>query len=150
VPQTSSGPDDAELLESAGRLRYFTARLRRRLTEQASPGDFTGSQGAVLSRLYNDGPATLTTLATAEGMRPQSMSAIITALEELDFVHGVPDPTDGRRTILDLTDHARESVEEARVIKNDWLFRAMKTKFSPNEQAQLVSTIELLQRLLEP
>ena len=150
MQHSSDDRQDAQLLESAGHLRYFTARLRRRLNEQATAGDFSGSQGAVLSRLYNDGPATLTTLAAAEGMRPQSMSAIVAALESADFVHGVPDPNDGRRTILDLTDHARERVEAARVIKNDWLFRTMKAKYSAEEQAQLMNGIELLQRLLEP
>jgi|SRR5471032_2878656 DNA-binding MarR family transcriptional regulator len=142
--------DDARLLETASELRVLVAKLRRRLAEQASPGDFTPSQAAVLTRLLTEGPATLTTLARAEAMRPQSMSAIISALQADGVVEGKPDPMDGRQTILALTDLARERVERARVIKNDWLFRSIRAKYTPGEQAQLTRSVELLQRLLEP
>jgi DNA-binding MarR family transcriptional regulator len=142
--------DDARLLETAADLRVIVAKLRRRLVEQASPGDFTPSQTAALSRLYNDGPATLTALANAEGMRPQSMSAIVAVLEAAGFVHGEPDPTDGRRTILAMTETARTTLEAQREIKNDWIFRTIKAKLNPGEQAQLASSMVLLQRLIEP
>ena len=142
--------DDARLLETASELRVLVAKLRRRLADQASPGDFTPSQAAVLSRLHTDGPATLTTLAKAEAMRPQSMSAIISVLQAGGVVEGSPDPKDGRQTILALTDVARERVEQARVIKNDWLFRSIRAKYTATEQAQLTKSVELLQRLLEP
>jgi DNA-binding MarR family transcriptional regulator len=141
--------DDAQLLEMATELRVLIAKLRRRLAEQASPGDFTPSQAAVLTRLLTDGPATLTTLAKAEAMRPQSMSAIISVLQADGVVEGRPDPTDGRQTILALTDLARERVERARVIKNDWLFRSIRARYTPAEQVHLASSIELLKRLLD-
>jgi DNA-binding MarR family transcriptional regulator len=149
VTQEQLDADDARLLETAGELRTVTAKLRRRLAEQASPGDFTPSQASVLSRLHSEGPATLTALAKAEGMRPQSMSAIISVLQAERFVDGTPDPTDGRQTILALSEHARETVESTRAIKNDWLFRSIKAKLTPTEQAQLASGIHLLQRLVE-
>ena len=65
----------------AGELRVLTGRLKRRLREQAHLGDFTPSQTAALGRLRREGPATVTALAKAEGMRPQSMGAIIAVLE---------------------------------------------------------------------
>ncbi len=142
--------DDAHLLETAARLRTLVAKLRRRLVEQASPGDFSASQSAVLSRLFNDGPQTLTQLAAAEGMRPQSMSAIVSALQAVDFISGSPDPSDGRRTILALTDHALDTVEATRIIKNDWLFRTIKTRLDAAQQAQLATSITLLEHLIEP
>jgi DNA-binding MarR family transcriptional regulator len=147
---TTGELDDARLLETASELRLLIAKLRRRLAEQASPGDFTPSQAAVLTRLLTDGPATLTSLAKAEAMRPQSMSAIISALQADGVIEGRPDPMDGRQTILALTDAARDRVEQARVIKNDWLFRSIRAKYSPAERAQLTRGVELLQRLLEP
>jgi DNA-binding MarR family transcriptional regulator len=141
--------DDAQLLETASELRVFVAKLRRRLAEQSNPGDFTPSQVAVMTRLLNDGPATQTALANAEGMRSQSMSAIVSALLAAGAVEKRPDPTDGRATILALADSVRERVEQARVIKNDWLFRGMRAKYTPAEQAQLVDSIRMLQRLTE-
>jgi DNA-binding MarR family transcriptional regulator len=146
VPQ----PDDAQLLETASELRVLVAGLRRRLAEQSNPGDYTPSQIAVMSRLLKDGPATLTTLAKAEGMRPQSMSAIIAVLQADGTIQGRPDPSDGRQTILVLADSTRARVEQARVIKNDWLFRSIRAKYTATEQARLTESIGLLQRLLEP
>ena len=150
MTRTPLDADDARLLETATELRVLIAKLRRRLAEQASPGDFTPSQASVLSRLLSDGPATLTALAKAEGMRPQSMSAIISVLQADGVVDGSPDPADGRQTILALSHSARQTVEAARVIKNDWLFRSMKAKLTPAEQRRLSDDIELLQRLIEP
>jgi DNA-binding MarR family transcriptional regulator len=147
---TTTPVDDGALFETAAALRGLIAKLRRRLAEQATPGDFTPSQLSVLSRIMVGGPATLTELARAEGMRPQSMSAIIAVLEADGAIRGAPHPSDGRRTILALTDKALTLVEAARAIKNDWLFRSIKAKFTPAEQAQLASAVQLLQRLLEP
>ncbi len=142
--------DDAQLLETASDLRVLVAGLRRRLAEQSSPGDYTPSQIAVMTRLLKDGPTTLTSLAKAEGMRPQSMSAIVSALQADGTVEGQPDPADGRQTILALTDRTRALVEQARAVKNDWLFRSIRAKYTPVEQAELTRSVELLQRLLEP
>ena len=46
-------------------------------------------------RLEKDGPATASSLARAEGMRPQSMGAVVAALESAGLMRGAPDPTDG-------------------------------------------------------
>src|SRR5437763_1142469 len=80
-------------------LQAVVGKLKRRLRDQAHVGDFTPSQVSVLLRLDKDGPATTSSLARAEGMRPQSMAAVIAALEKAGFVSGAPDPTDGRQTL---------------------------------------------------
>jgi DNA-binding MarR family transcriptional regulator len=132
---TDATLQDARLLETASDLRVFVAKLRRRLAEQSNPGDFTPAQTSVLTRLMQEGPATLTALAKAEGMRPQSMSAIVSALQAVGAIEGRPDPTDGRATILTLADSVRERAERARVIKNDWLSAQLSATYSPAEQA---------------
>jgi len=60
----------------------------------------TLSQVSVLSRLDRDGPTTVTNLAHAEGVRPQSMGATVSALETTGLVSGAPDPNDGRQDHL--------------------------------------------------
>lgn len=141
--------ENTALRETASDLRVFVAKLRRRLAEQSNPGDFTPSQTSVMTRLLQDGPATLTALARAEGMRPQSMSAIVAVLQASGAVEGSPDPTDGRATILALSESIRSSVEQARVVKNDWIFAQLREKYTTAEQAQLTASIQLLQRLVE-
>ena len=144
-----AAPDQARTLALAGELRLQLGRLSRRLREQAQPGDFTWSQKAVLSRLEREGPATVTTLAQAEGMRPQSMGAIVCALEAAGFVHGSPDPSDGRQTILSLTPACREWIKVSRAAREDWLCRAIRAKLAPREQTELADAIELLKRLAD-
>src|ERR1035438_2763939 len=68
--------------------------------EQGGRGDLTPSQVSVLLRLEKDGAATVSGLARAEGMRPQSMSSIVASLEDAGLVSGIPDPNDGRKTLM--------------------------------------------------
>jgi DNA-binding MarR family transcriptional regulator len=128
-------------------LRVLIGQLRRKLREQADPGDFTWSQKLVLLRLERDGPATVTALARAEGMRPQSMGATIAVLEEAGLVCGAPDPSDGRQTLLSLTPACREKIAAGRAAREDWLSRSIRTKFAPGEIDDLAHAVELLKRL---
>lgn len=143
-------PDAARASALAGELRVLIGRLKRRLRGQAHLGDLTGSQVSVLSRLERDGPATVTTLAREEGMRPQSMGAIVSVLEAAGLVSGAPDPNDGRQIILSVTDVFQEWVKVGRAARKDWLFRAIQTNLAPAEQEELASAVELLKRLVEP
>ncbi|SJZ31971.1 transcriptional regulator, MarR family [Enhydrobacter aerosaccus] len=130
-------------------LRALVGKLKRRLRAQAHIGDLTPSQVSVLLRLETDGPATASSLARAEGVRPQSMGAIIAALEAAGWVSGVPDPTDGRQTLLSLTDACRKWIEEGRAARQDWLTRALQVHLSPHEQDRLAEAVDLLKRLVD-
>ena len=122
----------------------------RRLREQAGADDLTSAQKSVLLRLERDGPATGSALARAEAMRPQSMGAIIAALEAAGYVVGAPDPSDGRQTIVSLTDHFRDWVGAARAARRDWLLRTLQARLTEAEQRQLAGAVDLLKRLLDP
>src|ERR1700712_4930764 len=98
----------------AAEFRIVLGALNRRLREQADERDLTSTQKSVLLRLERDGPATGSALARAEAMRPQSMGAIIAALEAAGYVAGAPDPSDRRQTIVSLTDDFRAWVGAAR------------------------------------
>ena len=133
----------------AAELRALVGKLKRRLREQARSRDLTPSQVSVLLRLEKDGPATASSLARAEGMRPQSMGSVITALQVAGLVSGAPDPADGRQTILSLTEACRKWVREGRAARQDWLFRTLQARLSPKEQDKLVEAVELLKRLVD-
>ncbi|MGV1761188.1 MarR family transcriptional regulator [Rhizobium sp. P44RR-XXIV] len=130
-------------------LRGVVSKLKRRLRDQADVGDLTTTQISVLVRLEKDGPMTTSSLARAEGMRPQSMGAVIAALEGADLVKGFADPNDGRQTILSITDACRKRIEEGRAARQDWLSRTIEARLSSEEQDRLLSAIKLLQRLAD-
>jgi DNA-binding MarR family transcriptional regulator len=133
----------------AAEFRMVMGALSRRLREQADIGDLTSAQKSVLLRLERDGPMTGSVLARAEAMRPQSMGAIIAALEVAGYVTGAPDPSDGRQTIISLTDHFRVWVSAGRAARQDWLLRALQARLTAQEQHQLAGAVELLKRLLD-
>lgn len=136
--------------DTAAELRATLGKLIRRLREEAPPGDFTWSQQKVLHRLERDGPATVTALALAEGVRTQSMGATVAVLKKSGVVVGRLDPRDGRQTVLSLTDRYRKTVETGRVAKQDWLVRALDTRLSRDEQKDVAAAVRLLARLVEP
>ena len=103
----------------------------------------------MLGRLRRAGPATVTALARAEGMRPQSMGATIAALEAAGMVGGTADAADRRQTIWALTPAGRARIEVSRSAREHWLQGAIAANFTPREQAQLAAALPLLQRLAE-
>ncbi len=142
--------DEAARIAALARdIRGMSGKLKRRLREQANVGDLTPSQTAVLVRLEQDGPITTSDLARAEAMRPQSMGTVIAALESAGLVYGAPDPQDGRKTLLALTDTCRQWISAGRAARHDWLSRTIRARLSPHEQEQLATALTLLQRLVE-
>jgi DNA-binding MarR family transcriptional regulator len=133
----------------AAELRATFGKLKRRLREQAGVGDLTPSQVAVVLRLEKDGPATTSSLARAEGMRPQSMAAVVSALEAAGLLSGTPDPNDGRQTLLSLTEACRTAVQEGRAARQDWLTRTITARLDAKEQAELAAAVELIKRLVD-
>ncbi|MDR3517888.1 MAG: winged helix DNA-binding protein [Azospirillaceae bacterium] len=148
----TSPADDANAIHAAALaadLRVVVGKLKRRLREQAPPGDLTWSQAAVLGRLERDGPATLSALARAENMRSQSMGAIVAPLEAAGLVSGTPDPEDGRQTILSVTPKTSDWIRTNRKTREDWLFQLIQMKLSSPEREVLEKAMELLKRIAD-
>jgi DNA-binding MarR family transcriptional regulator len=133
----------------AAELRAAFGKLKRKLREQGGRSDLTPSQVSLLLRLEKDGPAAVSSLARAEGMRPQSMSAIVTPLLEAGLVRGAPDPNDGRQTLISLSRKCEKWLKEGRAARQDWLTTTIQRKFSSQEQEKLAAAVKLLLRLIE-
>lgn len=130
-------------------MRTVVGKLKRKLRDQTASDAFNSSQTAVLHRLETDGPVTVSNLARAEGMRPQSMSAVISPLMAARLVSGKQDPNDGRQTLLSLTKKCKKLIHERRVAKQDWLTGMIQAKLSTREQAKLFEALVILERLIE-
>lgn len=133
----------------ASSLRALVGKLKRRLREEAPPGDLSWSQAVVLGHIERDGPTTVSALARAENMRPQSMGAIVADLEAVGLLARAPDPADGRRAILSLTPRCRAWIDANRAAREDWLLHTIEKKFSVAEQEDLARGVALLERLVE-
>ncbi len=149
MAKDSGASETSRLSALAGELRVSIGKLNRRLREQAHPGDFTSAQKSVLLRLERDGPATVSMLARADSVRPQSMRLTVSSLETAGLVSGEPDQTDGRQTIFSLTPACRKTLKTSRAAREDWLHRALQAQLAPREQEQLAAAMELLNRLAD-
>jgi DNA-binding MarR family transcriptional regulator len=139
--------------ESAARaaqeLRVVFSRLRRLLKVFATGEDLTPSQTAVLITLWKDGASSTSALAGAERVRPQSMATIVAALDAHGLIRRAPDPDDGRRQVLTLTEAGRERAENDRKAREEWLARSLQDQFSERERRVIVEALSLLQRLTD-
>jgi DNA-binding MarR family transcriptional regulator len=140
----------AELAKTlAVEIRAVHRTLKLRVREHGGSKHLTPSQVSVLVRLEKDGAATVSSLARAEGMRPQSMSEIVAPLQEAGFVGGSPDPDDGRQTLMSLTPKCVKWIKEGRAASHDWLTEALSEKLTVPEQRKLREALELLRRAVE-
>ncbi len=133
----------------AAEMRAVFRKLKLRLREHGRRDDLTLSQVSVVLRLEKDGPATVSSLARVEGMRPQSMSAVVTPLHESGLVRGASDPSDGRQTLMSLTPKCLKLLQDGRAARQDWLTTRISQKLSVQERQQLQAALEVLTRLIE-
>jgi DNA-binding MarR family transcriptional regulator len=135
---------DSSLLASD--LRVVLGQLVRRLRAEHR---FPLTHAAVLGRLDREGPLSTVELATAERVRPQSMSQILAELEAQDLISRTPDAADRRRTLLTLTSTGHAALEEDRLRRVGWLSNAIEQGFTLEEQHKLEAALPLLARLAD-
>ena len=148
MPTAGVALASATSAQVAAELRGVLGRLNRRLRQQADVGDLTRSQLNVISRIEREGPATVSDLARAEGVRPQSMGATVSALEEAGYLRRDPDPADRRKSAISLTETAREQITASRLIRQDWLQRALNRELTGEELEQVHQAVALLTRIV--
>ena len=135
---------------AAGEVRVVFGRLRRRLREVATSDELSPSQASVLSRLGKGEASTASALATLEGVRPQSMAATLGSLEQLGLLIRRPDPSDGRRQLVTLTETGRERDSGNRAARAEWLAGVLAERLTEEERQTVIAAMSLLDRLVAP
>lgn len=122
-----------------------------RLREVAADdgAELTPSQTAVFHRLAKEGASSASALATAEGVRPQSMATILAALATQGFVERRPDPDDGRRQLVTLSGPGRDRAAGDRQARTGRLARRLHEDFTEQERRTVIAAAALLERLVE-
>ncbi|HZV74497.1 MAG TPA: MarR family transcriptional regulator [Conexibacter sp.] len=136
-------PTTAEL---AHELRDTLGRVVRRL--RAEPGPAV-AQLAVLGRLDREGPASVSDLAAADRMRPQSMAQTVRDLETAGLVSRRPDPGDKRRWFVELMPAGRELLHATRARREGWLTGALERELDASERRLLAHALTLLGRVAD-
>lgn len=123
-------------------------RLTRHMRSAAAQHELSLSESAVLARLGRDGAATTAELARAEGMRPQSMSAVVSTLEERGLIERKPHPSDGRQVKIALAARGAAIHRSTKALKRAWLAQAT-AALGDDEREILAKAGEILERLLD-
>jgi len=140
---------DPDAHQVAAALRVSFGLLLRRLRQAPDAGELTLPETAALARLDRGGPTTPGALAKLEQISPQSMGATLGALEVRGLVERRPDPEDGRRAVMSLTDAGRRALRNRRNARTELLAKALAAGFTPAELRQLMAVAPLIERLAQ-
>ena len=139
--------EDPKPGDVAGALRVSIGVLVRRLRQVQIKGDLSLPETSALARLDRGGPATPGALAKQEQISPQSMGATLGALAARGLVERRPDPQDGRRAVMSVSEAGRQVLHSKRSARTQQLARALSDGFTPAELATLMAAAPLLERL---
>ncbi|MDX6353511.1 MAG: hypothetical protein QOF98_414 [Streptomyces sp.] len=134
-------------VQASREVRTVIGRLRRRILKAAEAEDITFGQSSVLTRLSGKQGVTASELASAEGVRHQSMTATVASLATLGLVERRPDPDDGRRLLIALTAEGHRRVEEGRQARQEWLAGELQEKCTEEERRTVIAAMAVLDRL---
>jgi hypothetical protein len=62
---------------------------------------------------------------------------------------GAPDSSDGRQSIITVSDAGQRALDDARAVKQDWLAERLTRQLTQHEQRILAQAIPLLQRIID-
>jgi DNA-binding MarR family transcriptional regulator len=77
------------------------------------------------------------------------MAATLAALDQHGLIRRSPDPEDGRRQLVTLTEAGRERIEDNRQVREEWLARAFEDRYTEQERRTILDALALMERLSE-
>lgn len=140
-----------EATQTAESVRWAVSRLSSRLrAEQPGEGrSLSRLAASVLANLRHSGPLTVGALAAIEGLRPQSLTRVLNALEAEGRVARRPDEHDRRAQRIAITEPGREALREHVRDGNRWLASALGEALTPAEREVVRVAAGLLLQVAE-
>jgi DNA-binding MarR family transcriptional regulator len=131
----------------ASQLRVSVARLARRLRNERDPENSLGVGSiSVLGVLLRHGEQTIGQLAAHERVQPPSMTRTVNCLVDDGYAVRRPSETDGRSTLVDISEKGRQILLADRRRREAWLARQLKD-LTPDERDLLRQVAPLIERL---
>ncbi|MEV0845946.1 MarR family transcriptional regulator [Streptomyces sp. NPDC049954] len=125
-------------------LRTAMGKLTRRVKHEDR---IPLGQVAVLGALDRDGAMTTSDLAADQRVRPQSMARAVGLLVEQGLVTRREHPSDGRKTLVELSPAGRAALEAERGRRAGWLAQAIEAELTREEREVLARSAALMERL---
>ena len=131
----------------AAPLRRAVLVLARRLRPALQGDGLTPAKLSVVGQLYRSGPLGPSQLAAREGVKMASLTRLVAALEGEGWVGRTAHPTDGRRSVLDLTARGRERLIASAQVADAALAEAIARVVDVDELPVLLQACGLLERI---
>ena len=133
--------------ELADRWHSLAIHLLRRLRREDVKAGLTGPRLSALSVIVFGGPITLGGLATAEQVKPPTMTRLVRALEAEGLVRREADPEDGRVVRLRATAKGENLLSAGRARRVHKLSEPL-ASLTAEEQRTLQNAAEILARVI--
>ncbi len=149
-PKTDTSTTAEGIEETAAQLRMAVVRTARRLRQEAAAetDGLTPTSVATLASVDRHGPLTPSELAEIERVKRPTMTRTLGCLEREGLVERMPDPDDGRSSLVSINAAGRERLRRLRRRKNAYLARRMR-ELSTAEVETLAAAAEILERMRE-
>jgi len=142
-----ASPAHPDVLAVADRLHSAAIHLLRRVRKQDIATGEGPARLSALSVLVFGGAKTLGELATAEQVKPPTMSRIVAGLARSRLVEITADPHDARRMHIRATAKGTRLLQKGRQLRIAYL-AAHLDALTRQELSTLGNAVEILQRLL--
>ena len=127
-------------------LSQAVHRLSRRLRKRADL-HLTASQISALTTVERHGELRLGELARLEQIGKSTMTRLVSKLEAAGYLHRWVEPTDGRVSLVKVTDHGADVLRAARARQQAYLLRQFEA-LDPADQTALLASVTALDKLL--
>lgn len=138
---------DHRMEETATRLHSAAIRLLRMLRREDEASGLSAPRLSALSVIVFAGPLSLAELASAEQVRPPTMSRLVDGLVEAGLVTREIAPGDRRSVRIAATEEGRRLLETGRQRRVRVLTRRL-DKLAESERRALARGVEILERVL--
>ena len=134
----------------ASELRTVVTRLIKKLRKQSSTADkLSLTERSIIALLDKHGELLPNELAAMEKITTQSMSQILSKLQQMDLIKRRISETDKRKAIITLSDAGRELLYQVRSERNEWLNKALEATCTAEEKELLKRAIGPLTKLVD-
>ena len=137
-----------EVVELANRLRPALLKLARELRRESHALGVTGGQVTLLIQIRKHRGIGVRDLAALERMSPAAMSGYVDRLEKAGLVLRTPNPNDGRRHGLSVSEEGERVLRSVRSRRTALLASRLE-RLTPAEVDALDAAVEPMLRLLE-
>jgi DNA-binding MarR family transcriptional regulator len=131
-------------------FRSVINRLVKKLRWEAPSGrHLSMTERSTLAQLYQQKTLLPSELAANEHITNQSMSQVLNHLSELGYIARLPSETDKRKVHISLTEKGESVFMQFRHERDEWLFKAVTTACTAEEQELFKMIIGPLNKVLD-